>query len=66
MMHAPALLGEYVLILIEIKTRMFLFLHCVNVLLSKPLYTFFYKNTIYKNVRLEKLKNQEHFKNNKA
>ena len=25
---------------------------------------FFYKNTAYQNVRLEKLENQEHFKNN--
>ena len=29
-------------------------------------YMFFYKNTAYKNVTLEKLKNQEHCKNNKA
>ena len=66
MMHAPALLGEYVLILIEIKTRMFLFLHCINVLLSKPLYTFFYKNTVYKNVRLDISETLEHLKNIKA
>ena len=26
----------------------------------------FYKNTVYKNIRLEKLKNKEQFKNSKA